>query len=382
MSSQRLEWKVGLFVLIGLVALGGLLINFTKGLTAFRSTYTLKLETATVGGLKRNAPVLLAGVQIGVVESYDLSPDNKSVFVTLKIFPKYKIHGDAVFTIEPSGFLGDQYVSITPTKNVAPFLKDGDLVRCESPFNIQDAARSALGLINRVDKAVEQIQGAVARVDRTVLSEESLTNASAAVLSFHRLSEQMRKLADQAGGLVAKADDALVRLDTIVQTNAAPAHNVISNLLMFSAQLNKVADELETVVTTNRMEITTAVRNVETATAQVTNLLAGLQSGKGIAGALLRNDQYAEDFRRFLGALPSLGSNANTLITNANAVFINANQLFDRSGNVVDGAGVLVSNLNRYGLFYGFLVKPKPPKTNAPTHFAPLLSPHEKSNRD
>ncbi|MBM3875933.1 MAG: MCE family protein [Verrucomicrobia bacterium] len=389
MSNQRTEIKVGLFVVIGLVALVALVINFTKGVTAFRPTYTLTLETANVGGLKRNAPVLLAGVEVGKVQGYDLSPDNKSVRVALRIFSNYSIHTDAKFTIEASGFIGDQFVSIAPMKNLGPFLKDGDVVRAETPFNMQDAARTVLVTIGKVDRAVETLQGAVARVDRTVLSDESLTNASAAVVNFRRLSDQIRTLADDATTLVKKADAAVGRVDLLLVTNAAPASGAVSNLLMFSTQLNKVATELEALLTTNRMDVADAIRNFRTATAQVTNLMADLNAGKGVAGVLLKDERGAADLQRFLATLPALGSNANTVLTNlsvlatnAGTVFVSANQMFDRSGRVVDDAGVLISNLNRYGLFYGFLVKPKAAKTNAPARAAPLFIPREKSSLD
>ncbi len=41
MNQSRLEWKVGLFVFIGLVLLAALLLAFSKGTTFFRPTYDL-----------------------------------------------------------------------------------------------------------------------------------------------------------------------------------------------------------------------------------------------------------------------------------------------------------------------------------------------------
>src|SRR5580658_1355903 len=57
MDSKRLEIKVGLFVLIGLVLMGVLLIQFSKGTSVFHGTYTLRLHAANVGGLKQRASV-------------------------------------------------------------------------------------------------------------------------------------------------------------------------------------------------------------------------------------------------------------------------------------------------------------------------------------
>src|SRR3989441_5930748 len=124
MSEKRLEWKVGLFVVACLVLLGLLVLNFSKGLTLFTPTYTLRLRTSNVGGIKREAAVLVAGVPVGNVAGTDLSTDGRTVTVLLKILSRYQIHGDAVFTIDSMGFLGDQYVAIIAGKNEAPVLKD------------------------------------------------------------------------------------------------------------------------------------------------------------------------------------------------------------------------------------------------------------------
>ena len=66
MENSRLETKVGIFVLIGLVLLGVMMVQFSKGTSLFRSTYQLKLHTENVGGLKQKSAVLLAGVVIVV----------------------------------------------------------------------------------------------------------------------------------------------------------------------------------------------------------------------------------------------------------------------------------------------------------------------------
>jgi ABC-type transporter Mla subunit MlaD len=45
MEKSRLEIKVGLFVFLGLALLAVLLVQFSKGTSLFRGTYTLKLRT-------------------------------------------------------------------------------------------------------------------------------------------------------------------------------------------------------------------------------------------------------------------------------------------------------------------------------------------------
>src|SRR4051812_10998906 len=153
MTKSRLEWKVGLFVLIGLALLGGLLLQFSKGTTFFRHTYDILLRSPNVGGgLKIKASVLMAGVQIGTVSDIKLGPAGTNVTITLRIFKDYVIYRDAKFYIEQSGFLGDQYVAILPTQNQGDVYKDKDIAEAQSPMNVMEIARSATELLANVNQ--------------------------------------------------------------------------------------------------------------------------------------------------------------------------------------------------------------------------------------
>ncbi len=149
MSERNYTWKVGLFVAIGLALLGGLLLTFSKGLSVFTPTYKVSLKATSVGGLKKNANVLLSGVPVGRVVGFDVAPDGKGVLIYLSIEARYKdrIRGDARFSIQQQGLLGDQYVDISPQENKAAPIEPGVEIKAEEPFSFQETARSAKDLI-------------------------------------------------------------------------------------------------------------------------------------------------------------------------------------------------------------------------------------------
>ncbi len=394
-----MEWKVGGFVALGLVLVAVLVLNFSKGLSLLKPSYVVRLKTTNVGGIKEKAAVLLAGVTVGNVSHVELAPDSKSVVIFLRIYARHDIPGDAHFNIEAQGFLGDQFVAITPTENAQPPLpKDGSAVReCRAPFNIQDAARDALGLIKRLDQAAQKIDIAVERVNRNVLSEQTLTNFAAMVANFRVVAEQTRTVTeraiavtDQAVALERKAIGTLDRVDVLLATNTAPIQVAVSNVLRFSEQLNKVGADLQDTVGSNRPTIQAAVRNLETASAQVTNLLGDVQSGRGLAGALFKDDALARNFKQLAADLPAISgqvngamSNVNSLTVDAHMVMTNLNSFlgdgrqFVSDGRLLAGHGaLLLSNLNAHGLFY----KPKPPRPTNSAPTVPLLSPRQRSN--
>ena len=52
MNDTRFEMKVGLFVFFGLALMALLVLNFSKGITLFKSTYEIHVIMPTVAGLK------------------------------------------------------------------------------------------------------------------------------------------------------------------------------------------------------------------------------------------------------------------------------------------------------------------------------------------
>ena len=316
MEKSRLETKVGLFVVLGLALLAALLIQFSKGTSLFSRTYELRLHASNVGGLKERTGVLLAGVQVGSVSSIKLAGDGKSVTILLNIYQGCKIYRDARFVIEQSGFLGDQYVSIIPTENKERLLANGDEVNCQEPFNLQEVARSASGFIKRIDETAKKLDDSVTDLRRVVLNEQTLTNFSATM-------HNMRKISEQALGTVND-------INALVATNNSQINLAVSNVVFFSQELLRLASSAEGVLATNSTGITAAVKNIESSTEVLKDLLNNVQSGKGLAGTMLENEQ---------------------LTTNVQAI---ANNL-----------AVASSNLNRLGL-WRFLWHKEPLRTNAP----------------
>jgi len=64
---------------------------------------------------------------------------------------------------------------------------------------------------------------------------------------------------------------------------------------------------------TNGSEISLAVKNIESSTETLTNLMADLQSGKGLAGTVLQNEQLATNVQTIASNLSITTSNLNRL---------------------------------------------------------------------
>jgi phospholipid/cholesterol/gamma-HCH transport system substrate-binding protein len=297
MDKKRLEWRVGLFVFVALAVLGALLLQFSKGTSIFRPTYNLYLVAKNVGGLKKSASVLMSGVPVGTVSDIQLNPQGTNVTITLRIYHQYVIHKDAVFRIEQSGFLGDQYVAVVPTLNEGEVWQPEDHTTAEEPFNLQEVARSAVGFLQRINQTTTNLDGAIADVRRLLLNEETLTNLSTAVSDLRVASRNAVATVDNINGLVV--------------TNRVAVAAAVSNIVHFSEEIDALGTNFQDVIATNGAELAASLKNIESSTIVLKNTLEDVQSGKGLVGAVLKDEQLTTNVQAIAANLSITTSNLN-----------------------------------------------------------------------
>ena len=113
MSKKGIETLVGLFVLLGLVALTFIALK-AANLASFgsRDSYTLMARFDNIGGLKPRAPVRSAGVTVGRVTSIKLDAKTFQGLVTMEVDRDVQFPKDSSAKILTSGLLGDQYIGL------------------------------------------------------------------------------------------------------------------------------------------------------------------------------------------------------------------------------------------------------------------------------
>lgn len=354
MSNTRSATKVGLFVFVGLVLLAALMISFSKGTAIFKKTYRLELISPSVGGIKPRAAVMMAGVPVGSVESVRLTPDGKAVIITVQIQKQYIIRDDAIFTIDQAGFLGDQYIEVDPDKNAGKPLQDGATVKCEPPLNLLKVARGATEMLTRINLTISNIntlaENSASVFNRTTLENirsealTTLSNASETTASIKRdlpgLVSNVQRVVTRAHGLLDSAGEMVESNKAAVAGAVSNIHFISSNLTLFSTNLNAFSGQLSSWFQTNSPQISHALSNFQVASIEITNILSdvrtNLQAGRGIVGALLKDDALSVQTRH--------------AITNTTYMADEIRHSF--------------SNLNQHGLWW-MLWKPKNPKTNA-----------------
>ncbi len=112
MKRGSLELMVGVFVLAGLACLAYLAIHLGK-LEVFGSGYHVTAEFDNISGLKSGAAVEVAGVEVGRVESIQITSGDRAKLV-LRLVPGLQMHDDAIASIRTKGIIGDKFVKLSP----------------------------------------------------------------------------------------------------------------------------------------------------------------------------------------------------------------------------------------------------------------------------
>lgn len=134
-SNSTRDLVVGLFVLVGLVAIGYLSLQVGGLEFGGEKRIVLHATFDDIGGLSVRAPVRIAGVKIGQVSAIDLDDDLRAE-VALEVDRGLGLSIDSAAAIRTSGLLGDQFISVELGAEDA-VLEDGEeFTFTESAFSI------------------------------------------------------------------------------------------------------------------------------------------------------------------------------------------------------------------------------------------------------
>ncbi|MFH1035798.1 MAG: outer membrane lipid asymmetry maintenance protein MlaD [Pseudomonadota bacterium] len=138
MKRENIELSVGIFVLLGLLAVGYMTVKLGKVDFMGDNTYLLTARFQSVSGLKTDARVEVAGVAVGKVAAIHLDTKTMAAIVDLKIDQGLKFTVDTIASVRTAGLIGDKFVKLSPG-GMPDDLKPGDTITdTESPLEIEE----------------------------------------------------------------------------------------------------------------------------------------------------------------------------------------------------------------------------------------------------
>ena len=136
MRRSALDVAVGVFLLIGILALGWLSVRLGRVDLFTSPGYVIFADFPSVGGLKAGSSVEIAGVEIGRVDRITLSDYQARVAMTIR--GDVKLQEDTIASIKTRGLIGEKFIKINPGGSERVIKPNGKITEVEPPVDIEE----------------------------------------------------------------------------------------------------------------------------------------------------------------------------------------------------------------------------------------------------
>jgi phospholipid/cholesterol/gamma-HCH transport system substrate-binding protein len=221
-AQERLtQLRVGIFVAIGLLAIGLMVVYFGRFGESFHGYYRIRVEYSNASGIYKGASVLLAGAKVGSVEHNPvILPNMDGVYVTLKIYNQVSIPSAAQFTIGSSGLLGDRFVQIVLGKDAkaSPALQPDSVVKGKGESGFGEVSEQAGVLLADIQEAVGNINKVVQKLNNDVFKEATIANLNTTISNLKETSSSFVETSKKVDGVVNKVDGLVNKAEGAIET--------------------------------------------------------------------------------------------------------------------------------------------------------------------
>ena len=151
MRKMSNEIVTGIMVLLCIGLL--MFFLFKTGKIGYRpQVYEYKAVFNTAGGMEKNAPVMLAGVEVGEVKNIEFDyGDETKIILTLVLDKAAKVRTDSTASITSLGLMGEKYIEISRGSAGMPFLQPGSTIMGEEPFQFEKLAKRGEEIAENLD---------------------------------------------------------------------------------------------------------------------------------------------------------------------------------------------------------------------------------------
>lgn len=144
MNKPKIEFYVGLFVILGLLSVGYLITSIGEVSLFPKNRYPVYGYFSSAAGLKPGARVEIAGVEIGNILTITIDKERLVAKVIFNIDKDIQLSEDSIASVRTSGIIGEKFMDILPG-GADIILENGDeIVNTQSTLNIESLVRKLI----------------------------------------------------------------------------------------------------------------------------------------------------------------------------------------------------------------------------------------------
>ena len=152
------NWKLGMFVMVGLLLFILIIYFVGKQQNLFGSNFELKSKFKTVSGLKVGNNVRFSGINVGTVSEIGLENDTTVVVVlTIEEEVQKYIKADARASIGSDGLVGDKVLTISPGTSSHEIIKNNAFIKSNNPIEMDALMKSVKASVDNAEIITGQL---------------------------------------------------------------------------------------------------------------------------------------------------------------------------------------------------------------------------------
>jgi phospholipid/cholesterol/gamma-HCH transport system substrate-binding protein len=291
MARTNEEIKVGVVVaagallfLVALVFVGGVNLLRKK-----KVEYTTYFKFA--GGLEPGSLVRYGGLKVGTVETAALDPaDSTRIKVVLQVEPGTPVKTNSRARISSLGFLGENYLEVSPgTRNAATLPAGSEIpaletVQLSDVFNnVNNITLTATKLVNDLDAQVlvlsknsnvlidnlndvvnaenkEHFNSVLANSDEML--KQSRPHIEKTLANLETVSGKMSPTIDNLNGTIGRTNKLTDHLDAVVVENRKEIHDTLLRLQTSLTEAERMINDLDDTLGANRGNLDETLENI------------------------------------------------------------------------------------------------------------------------
>ena len=288
------ELKIGLVAVIALVIASFLIFMVSGSGGFFWQRYSIKTVFSNIAGLKKGAPVRIAGVEVGSVTELDFAGDKVEVTMEVSKEQQPRITDRSVASIGSVSLLGEGAVDVSPDSRGKPVPEWGYVRSGPAPGSLATAAEQATKGLEETTALLQDIRQGKGTLGKLVTDDALYRELN----SFVDAAESVTRGLNEGRGTLGR-----------LATNPAAAQSLersLANLETVTARIRNGEGSLGRLVNDDAFS-----KSVTSATTNLDAITGRINKGEGTAGKLVTDAELYNRFNSVADRLDKLTASLN-----------------------------------------------------------------------